>query len=429
MKAHEFLEIIRHLEHSKYLDEQSIAHATQEAGYHNGSAFDRLLYRAALLDETGEIQSTLEKVYHNFWLARRIWLVASLVGGLVFVWLLASMPFLNFFYVWLLLIIWHTLSLGVWLARHKQHDWLTGIYNRFATYMQQQAAPLAQVAQTLLNSHKHTWRWQISNALHQAWLAFLLGNILAWLSWFMLKDNPFVWQDSLLTNAYVAKLVALLGYLPSLIGLHSPSADALIAHSATDGDFIRLLCAGTLLYAVLPRLLCWFINRQKAQKLLNEHRFKIDTQLYYYEKLSRQLAMQQISPQAIQANRPIIPTPTQAVVPLGRKIVVASLAKEPDDPNWYQFGAGHTVKDFGTINHSDDMQRLLSWIDLTSPLLYLGIPTDIAPTADTLENFLTITQSASAAGGVVIELLGNHQHAIAWKQVLCDNQLSEVRFA
>lgn len=417
MNTHELLELIRHLEKQDKLDAALIKSATENAKQQEGSAFDKLVARAYLIDNSGELQTALNQVYRSFKAIGTLWMVSYFVLGMVSGWALLSLSVLNFFYVWLVLLGWHSLSLLWWLIRPKQSHWLHTASEYILNRQLNKPTLFAQAAKIVLTSRQNVWQWQLARLLHQGWLAWLMGNFVALLGLFLFKEYQFVWQSTLLNQQHFATLVAIIAYVPHILGINVPSYTTVINNTATASDFAQLILSSLVLYALLPRFLCWL-----ACYHLGQNQFKVDTQLYYYENLMRQLTIYNISPDDYQ---PAAAKPVQAVIPSGNK-VVATLEIPAKDSFWYQFGAGHAIDDLGVVDSKEDMQRLIHHLQSKSALLYLGIDTTIVPDRGVVRKLYYIAKFANS--GIVVQLLGNHSHKAAWQQVLIAHHIAEARF-
>ena len=65
-------------------------------------------------------------------------------------------------------------------------------------------------------------RWQIASILHGAWLFGLMGSILGMLGLFLFKSYSFHWESTLLTDHHFDRLITIIGYIPSQLGLCCP---------------------------------------------------------------------------------------------------------------------------------------------------------------------------------------------------------------
>lgn len=394
--THQHLELIRLAERDGHFDNtklRAVEHAVCRA---LGAPFEKLVRRAQYLDSEGNYRSALTESERSIRWAALTWSFVCFVMGLFGAMGLLSSHLLNFFYLLVALLGWHSISLLWWLMRTKRSpEALENILYKLQKLFNNNNKIHRLAMHIHLNAMQPVRHWQLATYLHHAWLMGLLGNIVALLLLFLLRRYDFVWESTLLSQAHIAKLMAAVAYLPMQLGFDMPSASALAMGNADPSRIAWLLIVCLLLYGLLPRLCAFFYSQWRFKR----HVFHIDSTLYYYEHLLR-LFRERITD--MDDYRPSdSPKPIQAIVSQGKKI--AATLELPADLLWYQFGAGFDTLDAGVLDSADDFQRLAAEVSLHEAQVYLGISVTLLPDRGVLKRLQTVQDLARF--GMVVELL------------------------
>lgn len=409
---HSFLELIRRLEKADYFDKTSLDKATTAAKGSDGTGLDKLLIRADILDEDGEIWQALMRANATLLGLEKVSMIGYFVLGLVGGFGLLASQKVNFFYLLIALLGWHSVSLLIWCIRSKnQPSGLLGLM--VDKFWQKQIAhgDLDGYAyEVLYHSQKSGLAWRLAKLIHKNWLCGLFGNSLALLVLFLFKNYQFFWESTILPHAIFVKLIHAIGFLPSVLGFDLSQINA---HTLA---WLVLVSIG--LYAILPRSLAYLYGWLKWRNI----HFEIDTNLYYYENLLYKFNQLVIDQDDYTAP---MPKPAQAVVSSDKK-TVATLERPCNEPFWFQFGAGANVLDIGVMDTADDFERLRRTVEVTESQVYLGIDKAILPDRGVLRKLEKITTLARF--GLVVELIGTGEHGTLWQAELVARNISEIRY-
>lgn len=404
---HYFLELIRQLERADYFDKADLTHALKVAKSSSHKGFGKLVLRAQTLDDDGTIwQSLKEAQAKALWFERLILMTYAVMGFLGGVALLAG-AWLNFFYVFIVLIGWHSIALILWCIRPNTlmasllHMAISQFWQRQATKDSLQA----NAYRVLWQSTKPSLNWQISALIHKTWLCGLLGHFLALTGLFLVKNYAFFWQSTLLSEHILTQFIKLIAFVPSLLGFEWTTMPRQLA---------LLLLMSLVLYAVLPRALAYGYTVLR----LRAYRFEIDKDLYYYEHLLYQFNQRTIDPDDYQAPiaKPI------ASFPKTNKTIIATL-EYPTQALWYRGAMTDNVHDMGVIDTKDDIDRLSQTIHLKQARLLLAIDSALLPDRGVIRKLQRIADVAQF--GIVVQILGDHDHKPLWQQFLNDHHISE----
>lgn len=412
------LELVRLLEQKDYFDPTALKYATDTAKIKQIPPFDKLIFRALWLDEQYQLATTLKQIHRYFSFIATSGAFVYFILGIISVFGLLGLPVINFFYLFIALLGWHSVSLVLWCVKTYQNKPL------FASLMMDKLIKKLTPNDTIhtaahtviMNAKKPTWQAYVSSLLHKAWFFGLLGNFVGLLGLFLVQRYTFTWQSTLLDNHHLINLLQLIGYLPSLI---FPSL-AINEAALTDAKTLGLLTLACLvLYGILPRGLAWAYTAYRCCR----YRVQLDKTLYYYENLLRFFSRDITDPDNYQPAKPKPPAMTANKTTAHKLIVVFETAF--DDPFWYQYRAGHNITDIGIIDTKADLDRLQTAIKWHNSSVYLGIDTHILPDRGAVRKLCEI--QAISKFGLVVELLGKSAHADAWRAVLTKHHMMESR--
>lgn len=413
---HKQLDMVRRLENQNYIFATSPKDATKIAKNLDGSAFERCVKRAELIDSDGHLKNALHRNEFLMKIARRGYYIAYFLLGYLAVFGLLGTQIVSFFYVFLSILGLHTLTLFWWVLRLKKpksYSWLSFIFDKLRPQK-----PLDKTAFDIYQEEffqKDGGKWQIGKLIHQVWLFGLFGNLLALLGLFLFKSYAFIWESTLLSNEHFAQALSLLSIIPSFLGLNVPTTTELLNNQATPASLAILMMASVVLYGILPRYVAYLYCAVKAKGS-----FRIDKNLFYYENLLRQYSQTIIDKDDYIPSRP---NPAKAVIDTKTKLV-ATLERPAIHQKWYQAGAGTDAKDVGVIDSKDDIRQAVILANTLNAQIYLGIDTHTLPDRGVLRKFDTLVQGGKH--GLVVEFFGDGQHLGAWHEALVARGVAEV---
>lgn len=410
-KAHQHLEVIRRLEAQNYIFTQDPKIITEAVKLENGTAFDKLFIRAQKIDSDARIMAVLSDTQHSILsIIRLIYLLYFIVAVIGVASLLGTQA-INFFYLIVALLGWHTLSLVWWLislAFLHRPSMLSGVVehitlkNKLLEKLSARDKNIQKVCFSVLNdTMKPIKRWQIASILHGAWLFGLMGSILGMLCLFLFKSYSFHWESTLLTEHHFDRLITIIGYIPSQLGIVLPNAS-----SQTPAQFAILAMTSFIIYAILPRLAAYLYSRIKARQ-----QFHIDTKAPYYANLMNFYRQTIINADDYQSPKPATITP----ILLSDRLVIATLEKPYHHPIPI-----NAIKDFGVIDTHEQIKTLLADALSLSAQIYLIINTDTAPDRGIVRKVERLT---SHQFGIIAMLVGEQIHDDAWKVVLNERRI------
>lgn len=410
-KAHQHLEVIRRLEAQNYIFTQDPKIITEAVKLENGTAFDKLFIRAQKIDSDARIMAVLSDTQHSILSVIRLIYLLYFIVAVIGVASLLGTQAINFFYLMVALLGWHTLSLVWWLislAFLHRLSMLSGVVeyitlkNKLLEKLSARDKNIQKVCFSVLNDTiKPIKRWQIASISHGAWLFGLMGSILGMLCLFLFKSYSFHWESTLLTEHHFDRLITIIGYIPSQLGIVLPNAS-----SQTPAQFAILVMTSFIIYAILPRLAAYLYSRIKARQ-----QFHIDTKAPYYANLMNFYRQTIINADDYQSPKPATITP----ILLSDRLVIATLEKPYHHPIPI-----NAIKDFGVIDTHEQIKTLLADALHLSAQIYLIINTDTAPDRGIVRKVERLT---SHQFGIIAMLVGEQIHDDAWKVVLNERRI------
>ncbi len=222
----------------------------------------------------------------------------------------------NFFWLLLVLLGLHLLTLLLWLAgllsmrgRPDEQPTLRALRRGMrllaarlpAAAIPQSAEAVAatsEVTRAWLQVHLRGWPgvWRVSRIVHACWLAWLLGGFLVIVLMLGARQYDFVWETTILDEAAFQTLTRGLGAAPDLLGFPVPAAEAVrlsrgggpaMVAAPFREQWAGLLLGSLLLYGVAPRLLILILCRWLGMRAASHAR--LDLTLPYYVGLRQTL--------------------------------------------------------------------------------------------------------------------------------------------
>ncbi len=407
-------ELVRTLESEQHVFVTDPLLVTEKLHLEAGTSLQKLHQRAARIDNNGALAKVLGKIEARLKGIMGIMSVIWCVSGFLGLFTLLQANVVNFFYVLVCLLGFHTIMLISWLVltviNHSKHstNWFASFVS--PSYLIRGRDDVTQAAvklyeQQLQHSGMH---WYLGRFSHQLWLATLTGMLLAILFLLVVRQYSFSWESTLLSDQALITLTQLLGWLPSMVGFDIPNDAAIIQSRlvtealplAIARQWAGLLIGSLLMYGIVPRALAWIF----CALMFRRKKMRLDIKLPYYQKIINFWQRQVIdADDFVEVAAPIAP---KAIVSSAKKLV-ALLEYPSDDDLWWQAGlmdSSESVEDFGIIDDRDDMARLTAYLTAHPVQVLLGIHQKALPDRGTLRKIDQIASQAQA--GLIVQLLG-----------------------
>ena len=443
-------ELVRALETQQHIFATDPLLVTEKLQLEDGTSVQKLHRRALRIDSNGALMRILSKIEGRI---KGIMLGMSVlwcVSGFFGLFTLLQANVVNFFYVLVCLLGFHTIMLLGWLALtllnqgNLSSNWFASFVS--PSYLIRGKDDVTQAATCLYEAQlQHSgMRWYLGRFSHQLWLATLTGMLLAIIFLLIVRQYSFSWESTLLSDQALISLTHLLGWLPNLVGFEVPS-DAAIVQSrlVTDAlplsiarQWAGLLIGSLLLYGIVPRALAWAF----CALMFRRKKMRLDIKLPYYQKIINFWQRKVVdADDFVEVAAPVAP---RAMVSSANKLV-ALLEYPTDIANWWQAGlmdSNESVEDFGIIDDREDMARLTTYLNAHSVQVVLGIHQKALPDRGTLRKIDQI--AACAHAGLIVQLVNNDNNAAdlidnaaldnksvryqQWQTVLADRQIGLI---
>lgn len=410
--THKQLDLVRRLEKSGFIFATDPKVATDLARSSDGTPTDKLIYRATLMDSQGDLRTALHKGDFLVKGVGRLYAGISFVAGFVGVLGLLSTHVVNFFYVLLGLLGWHTVTLILWFVELNNPNRYSGIYG-----ILDRLRPKSAIESEAFDIHQEEFQkntaWQIGKVIHKAWLYGLAGSVLALLMLFLFKSYAFMWESTLLSQSHFAIILKGLGFVPSLFGFEIPSQISLSRGDVPPARLATLMMLSVVVYGMIPRLCAYLLCHFNARE-----RFAIDPSLYYYENLLRTFNQTIVDKDDF---APRTPTPTKTTLSTHKK-VVATLEWANDDELWH--GLSDDVKNLGAVDTKEDVLYLTQIASTLHAQILLGVDCRILPDRGVLRKVDLIRQNSDY--GVIIKFLHSGDYVNEWRDKLNERNVEQI---
>ena len=283
-KQDQLTELVRKLETSNHVFATDPLLITERLQDEQATPIQKIHRRAERIDSNGALAGTLNKIDGRI---KGIILLMSLlwcVSGFVGLFALLQSNVVNFFYVLVCLLGFHTLMLVGWIVftvinRGSQSPSIITSFISPKTLIRGKD-DVTQAAVELYDEQLHHtgMRWYLSRFSHQLWLATLTGMLFAIIFLLIVRQYSFSWESTLLSDQALMSLTHWLGWLPSLVGFNVPDAEAVVqSRLVTEAmplsiarQWASLLVGSLLMYGIIPRALAWafcavMFNRKKMK--------------------------------------------------------------------------------------------------------------------------------------------------------------------
>ena len=220
--THKHLELIRRLESQSFIFASDPKIATETAKQRLGTPFEKLIWRAKLIDSDNKLQQALQKGHFLFKIATKLYSGLYFVLGFIGVFGLLNTQLVSFFYVLIGLLGWHSLTLIFWIFGLKNQTSYPVIY-MFLDKLSPKNIVEKNAFEIYLDEFKRNDTWRVGLIIHRAWLFGLLGSLLALLLLFLFKNYAFVWQSTLLSDHHFEQILSVFATIPNLLRSRSRS--------------------------------------------------------------------------------------------------------------------------------------------------------------------------------------------------------------
>ena len=439
-------ELVRTLETQQHIFNADPMLITEKLQGEDGTLSQKLHRRASRIDSNGALVRVLSKIDGRL---KGIMLIMSIiwcVSGFLGLFTLLQANVVNFFYVLVCLLGFHTLMLVGWLVmtilNHSKHttNWFASFVS--PSYLIRGKDDVTQAAVRLYEQQlQHSgMRWYLGRFSHQLWLATLTGMLLAIIFLLVVRQYSFSWESTLLSDQALITLTQLLGWLPSMVGFSVPDNEAIIqSRLVTDTlplsiarQWAGLLIGSLLMYGIVPRAIAWSF----CALMFRRKKMRLDIKLPYYQKIINFWQRKVIDADDFTAiAAPVAP---RAKINVGNKLV-ALLEYPADAHHWWDaslIDSNELIEDFGIIDDRDDMARLTSYLTAHPVQVLLGIHQKALPDRGTLRKIDQI--AAQAQAGLIVQLLEGHDDASTnhksvryqqWQTALAERQIGLINTA
>lgn len=410
-------ELVRTLETQQHVFTTDPLLVTEKLQLEDGKPIQKLHRRALRIDSNGNLARVLGKIDGRI---KGIMIVMSIVwcvSGFLGLFTLLQTNVVNFFYVLVCLLGFHTLMLGGWLVMtlinqgRQSPSWFANFVS--PSYLIRGKDDVTKAAVELYERQlQHSgMRWYLGRFSHQLWLATLTGMMFAIIFLLIVRQYSFSWESTLLSDQALISLTQVLGWLPSMVGFDVPDNAAIVqSRLVTDAmplsvarQWASLLIGSLIMYGIVPRAIAWAF----CALMFRRKKMRLDIKLPYYQKIINFWQRQVVD--ADDFNESPAPVAPKASVSAGKKLV-ALLEYPSEQDNWWQVGldgndSDKEVEDFGIVDDRDDMDRLTTYLDKNPLQVLLGIHSQALPDRGTLRKLDRI--ATHAKHGLIVQLLNN----------------------
>ena len=428
-------ELVRTLETQQHVFATDPLLITEKLQGEDGKPIQKLHRRASRIDSNGALARVLGKIDGRI---KGIMLVMSVVwciSGFLGLFTLLQTNVVNFFYVLVCLLGFHTFMLLGWLVMtlinqgKQSSNWFASFVS--PSYLIPGKDDVTKAAVDLYERQlQHSgMRWYLGRFSHQLWLATLTGMLLAIIFLLIVRQYSFSWESTLLSDQALITLTQVLGWLPSMVGFTVPDSAAIVqSRLVTDAmplsmarQWAGLLVGSLLMYGIVPRAITWAF----CALMFRRKKMRLDIKQPYYQKILN--FWQRHVVDADDFNEAPAPIAPKATLSTGKKLV-ALLEYPSKQDNWWQLGlddSQNAVEDFGILDDRDDMDRLMTYLDSHPVQVLLGIHSKALPDRGTLRKLDRIAEHA--ADGIIVQLLSDANTANTNLQEQ-DSENQDVRY-
>lgn len=422
-------ELVRTLETQQHVFATDPLLITEKLQGEDGKPIQKLHRRASRIDSNGELARVLGKIDGRIKGLMVVMSVLWCLSGFLGLFTLLQTNVVNFFYVLVCLLGFHTIMLLGWLVMtvinqgKQSSNWFANFVS--PSYLIRGKDDVTKAAVDLYERQlQHSgMRWYLGRFSHQLWLATLTGMLLAIIFLLIVRQYSFSWESTLLSDQALITLTQLLGWLPSMVGFDVPDSTAIVqSRLVTDAmplavarQWAGLLVGSLLMYGIVPRAIAWAF----CALMFRLKKMRLDIKQPYYQKILNFWQRQVVDADDFN-NEASVPIAPKAQVSAGKKLV--ALLEYPSEQNhWWQSGLNadlnmdSDIENFGIIDDRDDMARLKKYLDDHPVQVLLGIHSKALPDRGTLRKLDQI--ASHAKDGLIVQLLSDSSALELTKQV------------
>ena len=417
-------ELVRHLEMKQHVFATDPLLITEKLQSEDGSPMQKLHRRASRIDSNGNLSRVLSKIEGRIKGIMVIMSVLWCLSGFLGLFTLLQATVVNFFYVLVCLLGFHTLMLVGWMIvalfkrGHDSSSWFASFVSPNRLIRGKDDVTQAAVELYERQLEHSGMRWYLGRFSHQLWLATLTGMLFAILFLLIVRQYSFSWESTLLSDQTLITVTHILGWLPSMVGFDVPDSAAIVqSRLVTDAlpltiarQWSSLLIGSLLMYGLIPRAIAWAF----CAMMFRSKKMRLDIQQPYYQKIISFWQRQIIDDDDFkEAAAPIAP---KATLSAGKKLV-ALLEYPYDNATWWQrdneispsasntnkIGESDNVENFGIVDDRDDLARMIAYLDHHPVQVLLGIHHQALPDRGTLRKLDQI--ATHAKHGLIVQLL------------------------
>ncbi len=428
-------ELVRTLETQQHVFATDPLLITEKLQGEDGKPIQKLHRRASRIDSNGVLARVLGKIDGRIKGIMVVMSVVWCISGFLGLFTLLQTNVVNFFYVLVCLLGFHTIMLLGWLVMSlinqgkPSSNWFANFVS--PSYLIRGKDDVTKAAVDLYERQlQHSgMRWYLGRFSHQLWLATLTGMLLAIIFLLIVRQYSFSWESTLLSDKALITLTQVLGWLPSMVGFDVPDSNAIVqSRLVTDAmpltvarQWAGLLVGSLLMYGIVPRAIAWAF----CALMFRRKKMRLDIKQPYYQKILNFWQRQVVD--ADDFNEVPVPIAPKAAVSAGKKLV-ALLEYPSEQDNWWLAGLdaninNSEIENFGIVDDRDDMVRLKKYLDNHPVQVLLGIHHKALPDRGTLRKLDQIARHAK--DGLIVQLLSEPSALELTKQV-ADNQ--DVRY-
>jgi len=415
-------ELVRTLETQQHVFATDPLLITEKLQGEDGKPRQKLHRRASRIDSNGALTRVLGKIDGRIKGIMVVMSVVWCVSGFLGLFTLLQANVVNFFYVLVCLLGFHTIMLLGWLVmtlinQSKQSsNWFASFVS--PSYLIRGKDDVTKAAVDLYERQlQHSgMRWYLGRFSHQLWLATLTGMLLAIIFLLVVRQYSFSWESTLLSDQALITLTQILGWLPNMVGFGVPDSAA-IAQSrlvteamplSVARQWAGLLVGSLLMYGIVPRAIAWAF----CALMFRRKKMRLDIKQPYYQKILNFWQRQVVD--ADDFNEAPAPVAPKATVSAGKKLVALLEYPTEQDNWWLPTGNNETrandIENFGIVDDRDDMARLKIYLDNHSVQVLLGIHGKALPDRGTLRKLDQIASHAKE--GLIVKLLSDADSTI-----------------
>lgn len=409
---HFHVELIHQLEQNQFIFAQDPDIITKTLKTNTQTPFDKLFLRAKAIDSNKALYLAIENGLFYIKLTKKLSFSLYFIIGFLSTFALLEAKMVNFFYIILALIGWHSLTL-IW--------WIVGLFIKKPSNLNQAIldklllqSPIVHrlfyekntVNQTIVRIFAQNIEpvktWYLATIIHANWLFALFGSVCGLFLLFLFKQYDFVWESTLLNDTHFSSILQALTFIPDLLGINTFQL-----HTARRADLAWLTIFSILFYGILPRLLAFFYSKYRAK-----HRFYIDISLPYYQNLYSQFNEMIVDQDDF---RPKIPT-ASTFKPLSNHFILAALERKMRVDTHIKIDY-----DFGVVDDLQSIHDLLKIAEKMQTQIMLVIYAQTVADRGILRKIDML--SKNPAGLCVYLQPKNATHEHSWKNALQERNI------